>query len=209
LLDSGDERTVRRDWRRRPTAAPIVKSFTIGAMVAARVHKSPRRKTDSGFTLIELMAVVVVIAVLAAIALPAYTEYIRRSRRAEAITLVNQLAQAQERWRANVSDYSTDLTTGGLNVANPSSGYYAASAATPARSETNAAIASCPSASAPTSRDSYSAIAIAQGAQASDTTCAVLKLNWVCGELRQFAGTSITTLQDATSNAAARKCWNR
>ena len=59
-----------------------------------------------GFTLIELMAVVVVIAILAAIALPAFTEQVRRSRRAEAITLLNQISQEQERWRANNPAYA-------------------------------------------------------------------------------------------------------
>jgi type IV pilus assembly protein PilE len=60
-----------------------------------------------GFTLIELMAVLVVIALLAVIALPAFTDSVRRSRRADAITELNRIAQAQERWRASNTAYNT------------------------------------------------------------------------------------------------------
>ena len=79
-----------------------------------------RRK--QGFTLIELMIVVAVITVLSLIALPAYTSYVQKSRRAEAITLLNKIAQEQERWRANSPAYTTDLSASGVNVANPGSG---------------------------------------------------------------------------------------
>jgi type IV pilus assembly protein PilE len=138
------------------------------------------RRTVGGFTLIELMAVVVVIAILAVIALPAYTEYVRRSRRAEAITLLNRIAQEQERWRANNTAYTTDLSATGINVANPSSGYYALTVPAAAAS-------------------SYTAVATAAGAQAADAKCTNLRL--------VMAGGNFTYA--ASGTATANQCWNR
>jgi type IV pilus assembly protein PilE len=114
----GDERTVRRDWRRRPGAVQIVKSFTIGAMVAARVHEKAGRRAIGGFTLIELMIVVVVIAVLAAIALPSFLSSVRKSRRAEAVSATAQIQQAQERFRANCPCYAHSVSNA-VNAACP------------------------------------------------------------------------------------------
>lgn len=59
------------------------------------------RRSNSGFTLIEIMIVVVIVAILAAIAYPSYMEYVRRSARAEARAAMLKMAQFQER---NFSD---------------------------------------------------------------------------------------------------------
>jgi type IV pilus assembly protein PilE len=175
-------------------------------MVAAKVHRARGRRSIGGFTLIELMIVVVVIAILAVVAYPTYTEAVRKSRRADGITLLNSIAQAQERWRANCTTYATlpatanpapptcDAATRGLNIPNPSSGYYTA-----ALSGVTAA--------------GYSATATAAGGQAGDTNCAVLRLTMAGGNVRNFAGPSVATLADVVGNAAsnvnARKCWGR
>ena len=145
-------------------------------------RQSPSFRASGGFTLIELMTVVVVIAIMAAIALPAYMDYVRRSRRAEAITLLNRIAQEQERWRANNISYTTDLSASGVNVSNPSNGYYTAGVTFPAASAT-----------------SYAATATAAGAQLSDAKCTSLTLTMNLGNLTY-----------ASSGAAASAvCWSR
>jgi type IV pilus assembly protein PilE len=156
-----------------------VTDFIIRPMPECQLlHAVTRRQR--GFTLVELMAVVVVIAILAAIALPAYTEYVRKSRRAEAITLLNRVAQEQERWRANNVSYTTDRSAAGINVADPSSGYYTLS---------------IPAAAA----SSFTAIAIAAGAQVSDTKCTRLGLVMEGGNMTYAA----------SGTATAAQCWSR
>ena len=133
-----------------------------------------------GFTLIELMIVVAIVAVIAAVALPNYFGSVRKSRRADAITALNQIAQAQERWRANNVSYTTVLTSAGLNVPNPSSGYYTLAVSG-------------------VSGTGYTATATAAGAQLNDATCTSMTLAMAAGTL------SYTAVPAANSN----KCWNR
>ena len=141
---------------------------------------NPPPAARRGFTLIEVMIVVVIVAVIAAIALPSYFGSVRKSRRADAITALNQIAQAQERWRANNSTYTNVLSSAGLNVANPSSGFY-----TLGVSGNTATV--------------YVATATATGAQASDSRCTALTLT--------MNGGNIT--YGATPAANANLCWNR
>ena len=137
---------------------------------------SPRR----GFTLIELMITVAIISVLAMVAVPSYFDSVRKSRRSDAIAALNQIAQAQERWRANNASYTNDLGSTGLNVPAPSSGYY------------TLAVTAASSAS-------YSATATAAGAQVKDTRCATLTLAASGG---QFSYTS-------TPSGSSNQCWRR
>ncbi len=143
-----------------------------------------------GFTLIELMIVVAIVAIIAAVALPNYFGSVRKSRRADAITALNQIAQAQERWRANNVSYTTDLTSAGLNVANPSSGYYTLQASG-------------------ASGTGYTATAAAAGAQLKDTQCLGLGMKMAGGNITYVSSTSNVHATIAASTTDANRCWNR
>lgn len=85
-----------------------------------------KKKTQSGFTLIELMIVVAIIGILAAIALPAYSDYTKRAKMSEvvlaasgcrtSITEVYQSASelpAADAWgcEGNVANSTTDAVS--------------------------------------------------------------------------------------------------
>jgi type IV pilus assembly protein PilE len=56
------------------------------------------KRTQTGFTLVELMIAIAIVGVLAAIAYPAYEEHLRKARRAEGKTALMKAAQLQERF---------------------------------------------------------------------------------------------------------------
>lgn len=60
-----------------------------------------------GFTLIELMIVTAIVAMLAAFAIASYSEYVRKARRADAQQRIQQIALAQERFRAENPGYTS------------------------------------------------------------------------------------------------------
>ncbi len=68
-----------------------------------------------GFTLIELLVVVLIIGILAAMALPQYFKAVERSRMGEAVTLLANIAQAQQRKYLQINKYTEDYR--GLDVA--------------------------------------------------------------------------------------------
>lgn len=68
-----------------------------------------RQSCSAGFTLVELMLVVVIVAVLAMVALPSYQKQVAKGRRADAITALSVIVQAQERWRGNRGAYASSL----------------------------------------------------------------------------------------------------
>ncbi|SVA27223.1 uncharacterized protein METZ01_LOCUS80077, partial [marine metagenome] len=69
------------------------------------------RKTQAGFTMIEIMVVVVIVAILAAIAVPIYVEYVRSARSSEAKSVIGSIASASDmyfqsngEWPSSVDD---------------------------------------------------------------------------------------------------------
>lgn len=88
----------------------------------------PRSKTESGFTLVELVIVMAILAIIAAIVVPSYQKYVERARRVEGREMLQRIASAQERFYTNRNRYTNDMTTNaGLNLATTTSegGYYA------------------------------------------------------------------------------------
>ena len=59
-----------------------------------------------GFTLLELMVTLLIVGILAAVAIPAYQQHITKSRRADAMSALSAVVQAQERYRSNNANYA-------------------------------------------------------------------------------------------------------
>lgn len=72
------------------------------------------RRTNRGFTLIEIMIVIAIIGIVITIAAPSYTEYMKKGRRAEVVSLLSEQAQILERFytRNNVYTGATGLSAG-------------------------------------------------------------------------------------------------
>lgn len=67
------------------------------------------RKSQDGFTLVELMVTVVVIALLAMVALPAYNDSVRKGRRSDAKAALTKIAARQEQYFMDNKTYTTDI----------------------------------------------------------------------------------------------------
>jgi type IV pilus assembly protein PilE len=77
-----------------------------------------RSRKIRGFTLIELMVVLAIVAILAAIAIPSFGNQVRKSRRADAMTTIQDAQLKLERWRVDHANYA------GSGITFPASSYY-------------------------------------------------------------------------------------
>ncbi len=93
----------------------ILKSIKIsprGEKPMPRVIK--QKKTQEGFTLIEIMVVLVILGALAVISVPVYSNYVRRAKISEAISNVEAFATAARIFRMEKGYWpAKDTLTGG------------------------------------------------------------------------------------------------
>lgn len=84
-------------------------------MMRSDIVSRSRIQHAPGFTLVELMIVIAILGILAAIAMPAYTEYVKRGYRAEARSVLSDVASYLERRFNEQTNYSVataDLPAG-------------------------------------------------------------------------------------------------
>lgn len=79
---------------------------------------------SKGFTLIELMIVVAIIGILASIAYPAYQDYILRAKRSDAMNSLAAVRIAQEKFRANNTEFASSFDDLAGISSNSQDGYY-------------------------------------------------------------------------------------
>jgi len=60
------------------------------------IKKMQHRRSQKGFTLIEILIVVVIVAILAAISVPIYLEYVQSARASDAKTAISSIWQAAQ-----------------------------------------------------------------------------------------------------------------
>lgn len=72
------------------------------------------RRTNRGFTLIEIMIVIAIIGIIITLGYPSLTEYVKKGRRTEVAGLLSEQAQLLERFysKNNVYTNATGLSAG-------------------------------------------------------------------------------------------------
>ena len=163
---------------------------------STRTARSSRPRT-AGFTLIELMIAVVIAAILAAVAFPAYLGSIRKGRRAEAVSALTAIQQAQERWRANNAQYAAYLTAppAGLGFSSTTpSGYYDVEIEPLTADASNYVL---------------KATARAGTSQANDSNCLIMRLQLSAGTVSYGGCASCGTPTPSALATDPDRCWVR
>ncbi len=90
-------------------------------------------KAQKGFTLIEVMIVVAILGIILAVAVPSYSSFMQKTRRADAITILSEVAGEQQRFISEQNRYATDMTEMGYpnDPMTSEEGYYTISVANP------------------------------------------------------------------------------
>ena len=161
------------------TSHPALATAPDPAPAAAR-----RRRGCSGFTLIEMLAVVTMTGALTSVALPTFEGQLQRARRADVLVSMMQVQAAQERWRSNGARYGSLADIG-----------------TPARSAAGHYRLQLVSAD----EEGYDVLATASGAQARDAGCRNMAVRVSGANLAYASGPDARVANPAHLNA---KCWN-
>jgi type IV pilus assembly protein PilE len=123
-----------------------------------------------GFTLVELMIAVAIAGIIAAVAYPSFMGQVRKSRRADAVSALSQVMQAQERFRANNATYGSRFVLSSASLTNVS-----ALAADATQWDLTGGRYRLTFSGSPTATG-YTVQAAAQGGQTADTVCATMSI---------------------------------
>ncbi|MES2974585.1 MAG: type IV pilin protein [Pseudomonadota bacterium] len=82
-------------------------------------HPCKRKRSHTGFSLVELLMAVCIVSILGAIAFPAYTSYLARGFRAEARAQLQLAAQYMQRFHAANDSYAADRAGKGIGEIMP------------------------------------------------------------------------------------------
>ena len=133
----------------------------------------------SGFTIIELMAVLAILAILVVVSLPMYSNYQARAYRRNAQALLAEVSQREEAYFSQNRAYTKQLNNLGITAAGVLDGLYTVGIAA-------------------SSDATYTITLVAQGSQASrDSNCVTLTLD----------NTGNRGAADGSGTDSTPECW--